>query len=201
MRLLMLALLAFPLCAKPLVIASDLSNQEGFLDLLQEVFQQDNSQKINWIKPPKRICMAQGYILSKSALQGMGKIKAEKALFQEELLLLGSKQWQGYFQGKKPAKVLDILKNTPHLKMMLHTFKPYQSSDLILISYHLYLQKKNTLPPLLYKPLYMRYFWANPCHSQEGKIFLKWLESPRAQESIQGFRIDYHTIFTPLKGL
>ncbi|WP_163555545.1 hypothetical protein [Helicobacter suis] len=200
MRLFLLALLAFPLCAKPLMIASDLSNQEGFLDLLQEVFKQDNSQKINWIKPPKHICMAQGYILSKSALQG-GKIKAEKALFQEELLLLGPSSQKTRFQSKKPIEVLKILKNMSHLKMMLHSYKPYQSSDLILISQRLYLQKKNTLPPLLYKPLHMRYFWANPCHSQEGKMFLKWLESPRAQESIQGFRIDYHTIFTPLKGL
>lgn len=203
MRLLLLAFLALPLLAYPLRIASDLGNARGFLDILKQSFEQDTQEKVEWVQlEPKHLCSLDGLLVSKPVLLSL-KLGGEGVL-QEHLFLLGKSAWAEHFKNKNALAILKTLQTPPvarHLKVMVGALKAYQPSDLILISERLYLQEKEqaNLPPILYKPLRLEYFWASPCKSKRGARFLKWLLSQKAQESIQGFRVDYHSIFTPLE--
>ncbi|GMT38027.1 hypothetical protein [Helicobacter bizzozeronii] len=202
MRFLRLVFLALPLWGSPLKIASDLGNQQGFLDILQQAFKQDTKQEIQWVGIPKNLCTADALLVSRSVwlslkLEGM-------PILQERLILLGNPSTWAKLQAKTPLALLKALQEpaiSTHLKVMLNTLKTYRPDDLILMSQRLYLQQKTraNLPPILHQPLRMRYFWINPCHSDKGASFGKWLLSPQARPSIEGFRIDYQPIFTLIK--
>ncbi|BCZ17753.1 hypothetical protein NHP190003_10350 [Helicobacter sp. NHP19-003] len=200
-------LLCLPLCAKPLSIASDIGNKEGFLDFLGFAIQQDTGLKILWqpLEETKRLCGVSAYLVSKNALStwhllSKGGMPAKgTALFQESFVLLGDQELAPLFTGKSPKAVLLELTRpalAKSLKIVRARPTPYKPTDLVLMSQRLYLQQPPTLS-VLYQPLNMRYFWLSPCHKKDAQPVLKWLQTHK--EIFTDFRINYQNIFTPLE--
>ncbi|BEG56503.1 hypothetical protein NHP21005_01910 [Helicobacter sp. NHP21005] len=196
-------LLCLPLCAKSLSVASDVGNQEGFLDFLGFAIAQDTGLKILWqpLRDTKRLCGVSAYLVSKSALGTRHFFKNKKAipLFKENFVLLGDSELAPLFKDKSPKAVLLELARpalAKHLKIIRTHLTPYKNTDLVLMSERLYLQKAQTLS-VLYKPLNMHYFWLNPCHKKDAQPILKWLQTHK--EIFTDFRINYQNIFTPLE--
>ncbi len=181
-------------------IGSDVGNQEGFLDLLQNVFAQDMpDHTLKWQNPPfKHLCRLDGLLLSKPALQ-TAKLTGRR-VFKELWFVLGQNAWKTRLSASSPHALIRALHNpalAPYLKAM-RTLEPYKSTDLLLIPARLYLKErsKHPFPPLLYK-IYMGYFWVQPCKNTRGDIFYHWLKSHKAKDLLQGFRVDYQRIFAP----
>ncbi|WP_104690844.1 hypothetical protein [Helicobacter heilmannii] len=194
--------LCLPLCAKPLSIASDIGNQEGFLDFLSLAFQEEAGVKVLWqpLSKIKHLCQAQAFLISKSALNARHlQNKHPIPLFKENFILLGDPELATLFQGKSPKAVLLELARpalAKKLRIVRTHLTPYKNTDLVLMSQRLYVQQSPALS-VLYTPLNMHYFWLNPCHSARAHELFKWLGGHKG--IFANFRINYQRIFTPIE--